>query len=230
MGVTALLAALSTANAGNVYINGVNATGLTNFELQDVDVRLDANGDVYIDAPRYSIEVQSAPDPVAPAAEPEPVSAPVVETTAVEPVAEPPAEPAVEPVESTTPAIDAPAAISAPPEPLVAPETWWLVTEDNGSSGHVIEVFIAGSAVATVRSGDEQLILDVSPYLAPGDNIVNLSASPADMLGGGVLNVYLGPGSNDAGTLNLAAPQLTFTRRATDDPAGTAQQLTLVVP
>ncbi|MCP4807905.1 MAG: hypothetical protein GY913_24850 [Proteobacteria bacterium] len=227
--MTALLAALSTANAGNVYINGVNATGLTNFELQDVDVRLDADGDVYIDAPRYSIEVQAVPDPVAPITEPvtEPVADPVLETPE-DPV--PVAAPVTEPVGTVAPEIEAPAAISAPPEPLVAPETWWLVTEDNGSSGHVVEVFIAGTAVATVRSGDEQLILDVSPYLAPGDNIVNLSASPADMLGGGVLNVYLGPGSNDAGTLNLAAPQLTFTRRATDDPAGTAQQLTLVVP
>ena len=211
----ALALAVSTASAGDVYINGVKATGLTNFELQDVDVTIDKNGDVYIDAPRYSIEVTTTAEP-----EPEPIPVPI-----------PPPAPEPEPVAPVSePAIDAPMAIEAPPEPLVAPESWWLVTEDNGSTGHAVDVFVGGQQVATVRSGDEQLILDVSPHLAPGANIVNFSAQPSDALGGGVLNIYLGPGSNDAGTLNLQPPQLTFTRRASDDPAGTAQQLTLTVP
>lgn len=231
-----VLAALTAAFATNVYINGVKATGLKGFELQDVNVTIDAKGDVYIDAPRYSIEVMAPPDPAdsvpAPATDvgPAPAATEPVSTAEPDPTVAPTPEPAVEtePAPATA-AVTPVTPVTAPPEPLVAPESWWLVTEDNASAGHVVEVFIGGTAVATVRSGDDQLILDVSPYLAPGDNIVNVSAQPADALGGGVLKLYLGPGSNDAGTLNLAAPQLTFTRRATDDVAGTSEQRTLVV-
>ena len=72
-------------------------------------------------------------------------------------------------------------------------------------------------------------MLDISAFLLPGDNVVNFNARPGEP-GGGLLELYIGAGNNVAGTLELAPPSITFSRRASDDPAGTAQQFTLSVP
>lgn len=230
-----LLAWLGQALAADVYLNGVKASGLTNFELKDVNVRIDAHGDVYIDAPRYSIEVVSPPEAPAPAVplsqpEPTPVApAPVApEQLAPAPVTEP--APATQPVTQPAPAVVAPVAVSEPPPPAVPPERYWLVTEDNGSAGHQVQVMVNGVLASTVRSGSEALLLDLGPWLRPGPNVLTFNASSTAPLGGGVLNVFVGTGSNDSGTLNLDPPQIAFSRRASDEAAGTSQQFTLVVP
>lgn len=65
------------AKSTKVYVNGTDATGMKDFEFKAVDVRIDSNGDVWIDAPRYRIEVTkpatsepatSAPQTAAPVA------------------------------------------------------------------------------------------------------------------------------------------------------------------
>lgn len=40
-----------------VYVNGVDATGMRDFQFKAVDVRIDSDGNVWIDAPRYRIQV-----------------------------------------------------------------------------------------------------------------------------------------------------------------------------
>ena len=59
--MTALLLATLTW-AGSVYINGVRADVLPDATLRNVTVRLDADGNVWIDAPQYRVE--TIPDPV----------------------------------------------------------------------------------------------------------------------------------------------------------------------
>lgn len=194
-----MLALLASAFAGSIYINGVKADGITNFELQDVDVVIDGNGDVHIDAPRYAIEVRS------PGGGTKPETTPVV---------------AADGTVSTAPI--------APPKGLPA-ESWWLVSEDNGSVGHVIDVSVGGTPVATVTSGDPQLMLDISPHLSHGANVVTFTARAGE-LEGGVLSLYVGEGSNEAGALQLEAPQLEFSRRSTDAPAGGTTDHTLTIP
>ncbi len=227
-----LLAWLGQALAADVYLNGVKASGLTNFELKDVNVRIDERGNIYIDAPRYSIEVVSPPTAPAPVA-PQPAApvAPAVPQPAV-PVTPQPAAPVVAPPEATVgpPEIVAPVALAPVAPPAVAPERYWLVSEDNGSTGHQVQVLVNGVLAATAASGAGDLLLDVGPWLTPGPNIITLNASATGPLGGGVFNVFLGTGSNDQGTLNLDPPQISFSRRSTDEPAGTSQQFTLVVP
>ena len=227
-----LLAWLAQAVAADVYLNGVKASGLTNFELKDVNVRIAANGDVYIDAPRYSIEVVSAPkapapQPVAPqAVVPQPVAPqPLVpQPAAPSPVAPPPtADPAL------APAIVAPAAVQVAP-PAVPPERYWLVSEDNGSAGHQVQVLVNGVLAANATSGAPALLVDLGPWLQPGPNVITFNASTTAPLAGGVFNVFLGTGSNDLGTLNLDPPQISFSRRSSDDLAGASEQFTLVVP
>jgi hypothetical protein len=195
-----MLVLLASAFAGSIYINGVKADGITNFEFQDVDVVIDGNGDVHIDAPRYAIEVRS------PGGETAPPTTPVV---------------APDGTVSTAPI--------APPSGLAA-ESWWLVSEDNGSIGHTIDVSIGGTPVATITSGDPQLMMDISGYLSHGENAVTFSARSGPTPEGGVLSVYVGEGTNAAGALQLDAPKLEYSRRSTDGAEGGTTQQTLSIP
>ena len=54
------------ALAGTVYVNGVRADGLRDQHLEDVDVYIDAKGDIHIDAPQYRVEVEDASKEPAP--------------------------------------------------------------------------------------------------------------------------------------------------------------------
>ncbi|MBK9644038.1 MAG: hypothetical protein IPO67_02595 [Deltaproteobacteria bacterium] len=56
--------------AGALYINGVRADAVRNMELKDVNIRVDGDGNVWIDAPRYSVEVVQPGGQAAPARPP----------------------------------------------------------------------------------------------------------------------------------------------------------------
>jgi hypothetical protein len=201
--------------AGALYINGVRADAVRDMELKNVNIRVDADGNVWIDAPRYSVEVvQPGGQPPAPAPQAPAPQAPAPQV----PVA---------PVAAPAPLPTAPMAMSGAE---VAAGTWWLVTEDNQSVGHTVDVYISGVLVKTIKSGDEAVLMDISRYVRRGNNEVLISARAGASLGGGLLKVYLGQGSNDAGTLNLASPQITFTRRSSDSLDGASRQYTLIVP
>ncbi len=58
------------AFAGSVYVNGVRADGLEGQKFEDVDVHIDAKGNIWIDAPRYTVEVADGKAPPAPIAVP----------------------------------------------------------------------------------------------------------------------------------------------------------------
>ncbi len=66
-----LLLVAATAQAAEVFINGVNVAGLTGQTFEKVNVRLDEKGNVYIDAPGYTVkrvavaETKEAPPPEA---------------------------------------------------------------------------------------------------------------------------------------------------------------------
>ncbi len=60
-----VLALLTQASAGALYINGVRADEPPAVTLEGVTVRIDAGGNIFIDAPRYNVQVVSAaPAPV----------------------------------------------------------------------------------------------------------------------------------------------------------------------
>ncbi|MEC7947545.1 MAG: hypothetical protein VX265_08230, partial [Myxococcota bacterium] len=162
MVLVAHLGRAAFAGPGEVYVNGMPASGITGQTLEDVDVRFDAEGSVWIDAPRYRVEYSGAP----------------------------------------VPAADIPAA------------RYWLVSQDAGSRGHTIDVVINGAAVATARSGDAALIVDLAPYLHRGTNLVELRAEPAPRAAGGALSVHVGVGENRAGTIDLVNPDVSLVRRA----------------
>jgi len=180
------LSSLFTAFAGSVYINEVRVepSDLAGLELRSVNVRADSAGNLFIDAPGYTVS------PVDPGA---------------------PAVPAPGPVGSGPHATTAPVpGVVPPPVATVPAGTWWLYVDDEKSSGHSIDVRINGTLVTTVRSGlAEPIILDVGKWLRPGSNQVEcraISQAPT----GGPLYVYLGRGSDSNGTVDMGTPEVQF--------------------
>ncbi|NOY27546.1 MAG: hypothetical protein GXP62_16910 [Oligoflexia bacterium] len=166
------------AKSTKVYVNGTDATGMKDFEFTAVDVRIDSNGDVWIDAPRYRIEVT---------------------------------RPATSEPATSAPQTAAPVA--------VASGQHWLVTQDQGSVGQVVDVLINGTSVREIRSGQAQLILDIGPFLMPGSNVVTFRPVFSDIPAQGALTIHLGEGSNDDGTLKMQNPQISYARNG-GEPTG----------
>jgi hypothetical protein len=94
---------------------------------------------------------------------------------------------------------------------VIAPSAarWWLVTEDNASTGHTIEVYVNGALAHTVMSGGGQQILDLSDHLRPGANAVRMQSNSVSATGG-AFYVYVGRGSNDSGTVVLEKPEIQY--------------------
>lgn len=173
----ALVGGLAHAGGPKVYVNGVPAAGLGGQTLEDVDVRFDADGNIWIDAPRYRIESSG--------------QAPVTGT--------------------------------------VPPARYWLVSQDAGSKGHVVEVLVNGTAVATIRSGQAPVIMDLAPHLRMGANQLELRAQAAPDATGGALSVHVGSGENRGGTIDLVNPDVSLVRRAGRSDRRTTQRGQLVV-
>lgn len=183
---TALALLVATdALAGSVYVNGVNVDALRNQTFENVKVTIDAYGNVIIDAPSYRIEVAG-------------------QTTAP-PATTPPAVATTTPPAVTTPPVTAP----QPTTGSVGQGKWWLVTEDSGSQGHAIDVYVNGTLVTTARSGETQRIVDVGGYLRPGPNTVKVVSNSVNPSGGSLI-IYVGPGNNQSGTVVMDAPAVQY--------------------
>lgn len=165
------------ASAGDLYVNDtkVDPRAMSNVALDEVSVRFDAQGNIFVDAPGYEVHLQGAPT-----ASPPLSSAP---TAAGEP---------------------SPSASAA-----VAPARWWMVTEDNGSTGHRIEIWLNGQLAHTVTSGQPQRIVDVGRWLRIGENQVLVKSSSTNPTGGSFY-VYLGTGTDQAGTVVMDNPAVSF--------------------
>ncbi|TNE89170.1 MAG: hypothetical protein EP330_12080 [Deltaproteobacteria bacterium] len=187
-----LLWLTSAALAGHVYVNGVNVDALRDTTFTNVSVTIDAEGNLHIDAPGYTIEVV---DPGGTAPPPVPAPSPVAPAPA--PVMPAPAPPPPQPI------------TTAPPTGGVASGKWWLLTEDNASVGHTVHVFVNGVKVTVLQSGAEPFILDIGAWLHSGPNTVEIKSNSANA-GGGAMYVYLGEGANQSGTIVMDAPSVQF--------------------
>ncbi len=192
---------VGVAFAGNVYINQVRVepSDLAGLELDEVDVRLDAQGNVWIDAEGYTVS------PVGPDGTPVPAA-----ETATAPAPQPYVAPAPGPATGTARApVPGPTPATTPSGKAIPPGRWWLYVEDGGSTGHTVDVTINGTLVTTVRSGADPLILDVGKWLRPGTNTVScraMSTAPT----GGPLYVFVGSGSDNNGTVEMGTPDVQF--------------------
>jgi hypothetical protein len=121
--------------------------------------------------------------------------------------------------------------VTTPPAPSgdgeVPANRWWLISEDNDTSGHVVDVTVNGTVITTFKSGGKQLIMDVGPYLNMGENTLDF-VSRGDKPGGGALFLYLGTGSVDAGRISQDEPKIKFKRNASSGAAD-GESMKLVV-
>lgn len=187
---------VASAFAGQLYINGVfvDPATIPGVEMKNVSITFDAQGNIQVDAPGYKIEVQGNPTP------------PPTGTTS-----RPPAPTTGTPPTQGATATTAQPRPPAPPagNPAVTAARWWLVTEDNGSVGHTIDVMINGQLVRTVGSGKPQQILDVGKWLRPGSNDVKIRSNSVNAAGG-TYYVYIGTGSDQSGTVVMENPMVQF--------------------
>jgi hypothetical protein len=238
--MTLLLAMVSLAHAGAVYLNGVRADELPPTTIANATIRVDADGNLWIDAPGYRVTV-TEPGSAAPL----PATAPGVTARApardvgvplYPPTTGAPPPPAVRPTAAppVAVAVSAPAAVSSSGSATssgTAPGTWWLLTVDERSSGHAVDVRVNGTTVHVARSGAPAALLDLGPYLQRGANTVELRPQGGTRASG-TLRVVAGRGSpTTAGSLpglRMDAPQVQYARSAADPL--TPRTFTLTVP
>lgn len=193
---------LATAYAGNVYINNtlVDPASMPNVAFEKVNVRVDPQGNLWIDAPGYRIQVMGG----SPGTQPASMGVP--------------------PQPMASPAMARPA---PPTAGGVTPARWWMVTEDGGTAGHSIEVWINNQLAYTVVSGQPQKIVDVGRFLHVGANDVRMHAVSANPAGGSYY-IYLGTGSDQSGTVVMDNPIVQFGVNAAKSGT-TDRQYTLTV-
>ncbi|MSP56808.1 MAG: hypothetical protein EXR69_14585 [Myxococcales bacterium] len=176
------LCLLLPAFAGSVYINGVRADELPVVSLVGVNVRIDVTGNLYIDAPKYQVQVVGGAG--VPAGAPAPA-------------------PSVRPAPSAS--------------------VWYLVSEDEGSSGGVVEVYVNDRYVRRLESGQAQVLVDLSGYVRPGANRVQFVVRTAPA---GRLAAYIGSGDSSQGVLRIDAPAVSW--RSAGAPV--TQEFTFTAP
>src|SRR5947209_11284252 len=132
----------------SIFLNGVNIDGLRGQSFAKCrTVRIDDRGDVHLDCPGYQVEQAPTAPPKAPAAMPA--------SATVAPAAGP---------------ASVPAAIS---------KRYWLVTEqtEQGAAQYDLDVFVNSKWIRKFRSGEGQVVLEISKYMAPGPNKVIFAAT-----------------------------------------------------
>ncbi|RKH07332.1 hypothetical protein D7V97_21445 [Corallococcus sp. CA053C] len=194
------------ALAGSVFLNGVNIDGVKNQRFEKATVRIDAEGNVHIDAPGYAARVTT----VTPAPPP----------TATPPVATPP-------VAAATDAGVAPAAApSGTPAPVPGRITqrYWLVTEQTtpGMTDFDIDVYVNSRWVRRLRNNEDQVVQEITSQLRPGPNAVTLIArkvaggSRRSISANNVFKVIIGEGNEGGGNVMIDTPLIRFQKTAAD--------------
>lgn len=197
----------AAALASSVYLNGVKIDGVTNQKFEKATVRIDEKGDVYIDAPAYSVRVVAQP-PAAPA-----TPAPAAPTA---------------PAPGTQPQAAAPAAPAAPateevPERMT--RRYWLVTEQStpGMTEYDIDVYVNSKWIKKLRNNEEQVVSEITRHLQPGKNVVLLTAhklatgdSRRSTSPSNTFKVIVGEGNVGGDNVMIDTPLIRFQRTAAD--------------
>jgi hypothetical protein len=166
----ASLAVVPPALAGpSVTLNGVSINGVANQKFENVNVIIDAQGNLEIQAKGYAVRNGGPPaPPPAP-----PMVAPAQAATRGAPLA-PSHVPATAPVVGSSAVASA---MSGQPGRLT--RRYFLATEQSQPDGtqYDVEVFINASWIRVVKSADPQVVTEITRYLRPGANKVTLSCA-----------------------------------------------------
>lgn len=186
------LAAYAAPLAGrSVFLNDANIDSVRSQTFQNVDVVIDADGNVHIKSDQYKVQNATA--------------------------------------DSTPKKPDGLAAIPHGTR-------YWLISEENapGMAQYDFDVFVNGNLVKTVKSGEPQVVEDVTKFVIPGTNTVTITArkdfgnarksESKDFYE----RVYIGRGAlNEAGAIVIDSPDIDY-RKTAADVQNAADQLTFV--
>jgi hypothetical protein len=158
----ALLALVApvVASAGSVYLNGENIDEVRNMKFDKCSVRIDENGNVFIEAAGYRVKrMEGAP------AEPPRAAAPAPAPVAPHAVPAPPPAPV-----ATAPMV-------APAPPRIT-KRYWLVSHQTapGLTEFDIHVYVNAKWVTTLRNDSQQDVMEITRLLTPGENSVTFEA------------------------------------------------------
>jgi len=173
----ALLLGAPLAQA-DVFVNGVKIYRLQNVTLEGCTVTFDAAGNVQVQAPGYEIRVQEPP-----------AAAPGYASPAVAPGYAAPAAAPGYAAPAVAPGYAAPAVAPgyAPPPPAPTGRAAFALTtwaQQTITLPLTFDLQINGAPVRRFTAADEQLVLDLTPFLKPGVNTVRLSVEYDSMYAG----------------------------------------------
>ncbi len=196
LAIAALFAVVGgpSAQASEVFVNGVKIYQLNNVTLENCTVAFDAAGNVRVAAPGYEIRVQDPPPrapgygapaagsyaPAAPAA-PQ-YSPPTHSAPAAHAVGGAYGAPATPP-----PAWGTPAAAPPPARPVPVGRTAFAFTTWGQQTITLplnFQLSINGRVVRDFKAQDDKLVLDLTPFLQQGQNTVRLSVEYDSMYAG----------------------------------------------
>lgn len=105
-------------------------------------------------------------------------------------------------------------------------QKYFLVTEQTpaGMTEYEVDLFLNGKFMRTLKSGEEQLVTDITKQLKVGQNLVIIQAkkryaepsSPKSLSRSHVFRVIIGEGSTNAEQVTIEKQLVTFTRTAAD--------------
>ncbi|MBZ4332727.1 hypothetical protein ACIHQR_15270 [Corallococcus coralloides] len=201
------------ALAGSVFLNGVKIDGVTNTRFEKATVRIDAEGNVHIDAPGYAARVTTVtPTPPPPSTATPPAAAPLDAGVAAQ-----------------APAPAAPAASATAPGRIT--QRYWLVTEQTtpGMTEFDIDVYVNSRWLRRLRNNEDQVVVDITSQLRPGANAVTLIArkqsagSRRSTSPGNVFKVIIGEGNEGGGNVMIDTPLIRFQKTAADSQDATEE-------
>jgi hypothetical protein len=195
------VAATPAAAGPSVTLNGVNIDGVTDQRFENATVVIDARGDVHIEAKGYA--VQGAPG-----------ARPAAAAPAAARVPQPGAAPG---------AAQAPVATTAA-VPAHLTRRYFLASEQSQPDGtqYDVAIFINAQWIRELRSGEPQVVMEITKYLRPGTNKVVL-ASQKRIVGerhhhdpGVTLKIVMGAGNVGGGHVMIDEPLVEMVRTAAE--------------
>lgn len=210
-GVLLLAAALfaSAATAGSTYLNGVNIDGVTGVKFEKATVRIDNDGNIFIDAPGYKV-VQST-----------------------EPVAQTPP-----PQGGTTATASAQQQQQQAPQgpiPTRITKRYWLVVKQTapGMTEFDVDVYVNAKWLMTVKNAMADDAIDITRHLSPGQNTVvfeakKVTSGPRKSYSTEhAISLVIGEGNEASGNVMVDNALVTF-RRTAQDGEGIAKEYSFV--
>ena len=105
-------------------------------------------------------------------------------------------------------------------------QKYYLVTEQNppGMTEYEVDLFLNGKFLRTIKSGDDQLVTEITKQLRPGQNLVIAQAkkryadpnNPKSLSRAHVFRVIIGEGNTTSDQVTIEKQLVTFTRTAAD--------------